>query len=174
MARNKRTTKRLRLLFLAVFVLILGLILFISRGAIKAKLNDWKLIPQPETFTELYLNDYTSLSKSLPGEITGGEKISFSFTIHNVENKEVLYPYTVYMIGEKVATSTALVTPTPTTSTFATTTIKSGSVLLGSGASTTISQSYTFKKNNPPTQATFFVTLTEKNQSLHFFVPNRN
>lgn len=54
---------------------------------------------KPETFTELYLDDHSNL----PKKIKLGEEQSFKFTIHNLENKDINYPYEVYIDvnGEK-------------------------------------------------------------------------
>lgn len=54
---------------------------------------------KPETFTELYFEDHLSL----PNKVTLSKKNSFKFTIHNLENKDMEYPYEVYidMNGEK-------------------------------------------------------------------------
>jgi hypothetical protein len=48
---------------------------------------------KPETFTELYFEDHSSLPKI----VTRHQEYSFVFTVHNVENKEVEYPYEVYI-----------------------------------------------------------------------------
>jgi hypothetical protein len=57
-----------------------------------AQMNAWKLIPQPERFTELYFND----SANLPSQVSKGGKVSFSFVIHNLEGKSWDYQYAVY------------------------------------------------------------------------------
>jgi hypothetical protein len=58
------------------------------------ELYAWNIIPKPEMFTELYFENH----EKLPLEIMPQKKYSFAFTIHNVENKNMVYPYTVYMI----------------------------------------------------------------------------
>ena len=54
---------------------------------------------KPETFTELYFEDHLSLSN----KVTLFKKNNFKFTIHNLENKDMEYPYEVYIDvnGEK-------------------------------------------------------------------------
>ena len=48
---------------------------------------------KPETFTELYFEDHVNL----PNEIISGKVYRFSFTIHNLENTDMDYPYEVYV-----------------------------------------------------------------------------
>ena len=48
---------------------------------------------KPETFTELYFENHTQLSDT----ITRWQEYPFSFTIHNLEYKDMEYPYTVYL-----------------------------------------------------------------------------
>jgi hypothetical protein len=48
---------------------------------------------QPETLTELYFEDHNSL----PRYIETGKKYHFTFTVHNLEHKNMSYPYVVYM-----------------------------------------------------------------------------
>ena len=54
---------------------------------------------KPETFTELYFENHLSL----PKEVTLFKEYNFKFTIHNLENKDMEYPYEVYINvnGEK-------------------------------------------------------------------------
>jgi hypothetical protein len=48
---------------------------------------------KPEAFTELYFEDHSNLPKT----IEKYKEYSFSFTIHNLEHKEVEYLYIVYL-----------------------------------------------------------------------------
>ena len=48
---------------------------------------------KPETFTELYFEDHINLPKT----INRHEEYSFAFTIHNLEYKDMEYPYVVYL-----------------------------------------------------------------------------
>ena len=48
---------------------------------------------KPETFTELYFENHTQL----PTTVTAYQKVSFSFTTHNLEYKIMRYPYEVYL-----------------------------------------------------------------------------
>lgn len=55
---------------------------------------------QPETFTELFFEN----PLALPQKITHGKKYQFSFTIHNLESKDMTYPYVVYLSRDGVKT----------------------------------------------------------------------
>lgn len=48
---------------------------------------------KPETFTELYFEDHNNL----PHIIKQYWEYSFTFTVHNLENKDSNYPYEVYL-----------------------------------------------------------------------------
>jgi hypothetical protein len=48
---------------------------------------------QLETFTELYFEDYLHL----PSKVTPKHPYSFQFTLHNLEGKDMEYPYEVYI-----------------------------------------------------------------------------
>lgn len=52
-----------------------------------------------EKFTELYFENHLSL----PNKVTLSKKYNFKFTIHNLENRDMEYPYEVYIDtnGEK-------------------------------------------------------------------------
>ena len=78
-------------LVLLILVAIVSL-MYQHKNVVYAKLDALKLIPRPERFTELYFNDHINL----PKYIQKGEKISFSFVIHNLEGGNRQYPYAVY------------------------------------------------------------------------------
>src|SRR5258708_5353987 len=48
---------------------------------------------QPETFTELYFDNHTTL----PATTVPNKSYSFAFTIRNLENKDMTYPYQVVL-----------------------------------------------------------------------------
>ena len=54
---------------------------------------------KPETFTELYFENHLTL----PKEVKLFKENNFKFTIHNLENRDMEYPYEVYIDinGEK-------------------------------------------------------------------------
>jgi len=129
-----------------------ALILYMNRGSIHGELNNLKLIPQPEHFTELYFNDHLSLPKNTVAK----QPISFSFIIHNVEGVTTTYPYSVYF--EYPNGSHNLFT--------------SSSVTLADNASTSITINHTFRTSN--LTGMVVVNLTPLNQHIDFIVPNTN
>ena len=141
-------------LFIA-FAVISGAIFYAHPGAVAATLNDWKLLPRPEPLTELYLNDYAAITKSLPARITNGKSVTFSFTVHNIEGQPMVYPYRVSLVRNA-----------------ATTTIDKGVISLADGAATTTAEKITFRSSGG--SATVLVDLPDRQQSLHFYIPNRN
>ena len=143
----------------SVVLVMLILLTYASQNEIKSGLMTLKLLPQPERFTELYFSDYAALSAKLPKTIRKGSTISFAFTIHNLEGKEMNYPYVVYMVDDTF---------------HATTTIQQKTIALDDSASTTIPVAYTFRTANPSPQETVFITLPDQHLQLHFFVPNKN
>lgn len=50
---------------------------------------------RPERFTELYFNNPTKL----PAIVTPGTKLPVSFTVHNVEARDMTYVYTVSFVA---------------------------------------------------------------------------
>lgn len=82
----------------AILVLVfLGVLLINKTGSsfykgVNKELNNLKLIPIPETFTELYFENHSSL----PKKSVAGTTDFFSFTIHNMEWEKKDYQYSVY------------------------------------------------------------------------------
>lgn len=76
-----------------VLLLILGL-LVLNKKTLANKLTDLKLLPQSEDFTELYLLNH----QTIPYTIATDKELTFAFVIHNLENKDMNYPYEVYIL----------------------------------------------------------------------------
>jgi hypothetical protein len=55
---------------------------------------------RPESYSELYFANHTSLLKSPPAT----DSASFSFVIHNNEHKEMEYPYVVFLETNSIQT----------------------------------------------------------------------
>lgn len=96
MFKNKKTNHRLiikiELLILAVCA-IAGIVQFVK---IPPKLKEVIVMATtriPETFTELYFENHINLPKTIERR----KEYSFTFTIHNLENKDMDYPYIVYL-----------------------------------------------------------------------------
>jgi hypothetical protein len=147
MLKNINIKNYLLVLLIAVAI---SFILFQYKQAIYAQLDSWKLIPRPERFTELYFNNHTNL----PKQISNGEKISFSFVIHNLEGKSWQYPYSVFFISQDGQI----------------TNIEEATVTLSDGEYKTIEETYTsaLADNN----GEIFVELQQPKQELHFSILN--
>lgn len=143
---------------LFIFLAIAGLLFvaYTQRQAVQAQLDAFKLLPEPETFTELYVNNFTQLSGTLPKNIKAGESMSFSFTVHNVEGKTVVYPYVISIVDDAGST----------------TTIASSSVTLESGQSAVVPVEYVFRSSQR--RVSVVITLSNLDQSIHFFIPTNN
>lgn len=84
--------KSIRKNLVSIIIVMLSMIILVQyKSAIYIQLDNWKLIPRHERFTELYFDDHINL----PKQIQEGEQISFSFVIHNLEGKRKTYPYVV-------------------------------------------------------------------------------
>ncbi|MEK7573878.1 MAG: hypothetical protein AAB531_05665 [Patescibacteria group bacterium] len=102
---------------------------------------------KPETFTELYFENHLSL----PGKIILYQDYPFKFTIHNLENKDMSYPYEVYinLNGEKQI-------------------IDEASVFVKSGAYKTIDEGFTITYFTKRVEV--IVNLKDKNQKIDFWI----
>ena len=143
--------KRVAIIACSVIVLsLLCALLYMYRGAVHNLLDTWRLIPHPESFTELYLDDYTGMRQGMPTEIIPGTTIDFSFTVHNLEGKDIVYPYNVYLVDE-----------------IGTTTLKSGVITLADKATVSTPITYTFKKQH--SNVTVYIQIPT--ESVHFSIP---
>ena len=102
MVKNNETyynlIMKIRLLVLVVWFIVIGFIIVECVPSVKEALILATTV-KPETFTELYFEDHLSL----PNKVTLFKENNFKFTIHNLENKDMEYPYEVYIDvnGEK-------------------------------------------------------------------------
>lgn len=143
--KNKKSNTMRVSLIGALFLCIFSYFAYIERENIYSELNNLKLIPQPEKFTELYFENHASL----PRQIVKNETISFSFTIHNLEGIDMKYPYVVYFKNN-----------------YGTTTVEDNIIFIKNNEYKTITESYTFKSASA--QETLYVELTDQRQQLHF------
>jgi hypothetical protein len=90
MKKNKMV--KIGLLTLAICFVIGAVKLVNSIPAVKEALVLATTV-KPETFTELYFEDHNNLPKT----INRHEEYGFLFTIHNLEYKDMEYPYVVYL-----------------------------------------------------------------------------
>lgn len=102
---------------------------------------------KPETFTELYFENHLLL----PSKIIYYKENDFKFTIHNLENKDMEYPYEVYIDvnGEKQV-------------------IDEASVIVKSGEYKTIDENYEITL--PTIRVKVIINLINKNQQIDFWM----
>jgi hypothetical protein len=81
--------------FVIIFILLLVILLIIYNPVIRDEFTS-ALSMEPEPLTELYFEDHLDLAN----EVTLLEENSFSFTIHNLENKDINYEYKVFIVSE--------------------------------------------------------------------------
>jgi hypothetical protein len=128
---------------------VTGITWAIEQPSVQAQMSQWKLVPEPEHFTELFLNSYDTL----PVQVTPGKRVPFSFSIHNREGKTTTYAYSVYVLtagGTRIA-------------------IADSAVSLADDYAVTISKSYTFGTSVKP--VTVYVELPDVGEKLHFTLP---
>lgn len=136
-------------LIVLAFFCVLFFIVLIYRSPIFAVLNDLALIPTDDHLTEIYFDNPTML----PKKITSGEIISFSFVIHNLEGRDMEYPYAVYL------------TPSGSASRV----IVNGSIVnIHNKESKTVLVS--FVPSSPHEQETVIVELTNTHQEIRFLL----
>jgi|SRR5579871_547997 len=140
---TKKYLNKKILLVLASLVCIGGIVLAI-RDHVFASFT-----PQPETFTELYLND----NPSLPQQVSSYRLYAFSFTIHNLEGKTINYPYEVYLASSGQKSS-----------------IDKKTVTLPNSKSVTINELFSFNSGSASGSAEIVVNLLNKNQQVDFWV----
>jgi hypothetical protein len=106
---------------------------------------------KPETFTELYFEDHLSL----PAFVTLNKNENFKFTIHNLEYKDMSYPYEVFIVcrdpgcmGDKQL-------------------IDKGTAVLKHDEYKTINEDYTI--GFPTKRIQVVVNLVDKNQQITFW-----
>ncbi|MEK7643586.1 MAG: DUF1616 domain-containing protein [Patescibacteria group bacterium] len=150
MSSNNLTWSRFLSPFLVILVVVAVVVLVANKPTVIAKLNDWKLLPQEESFTELFLNNHLDL----PKQVEKGQTVQFSFTIHNLEGKTMTYPYVVYL-----KTDGGYRIP-----------IARDSVTLSNKQVRTVGESYTFKNSNQ--KVTIFIEFLGRGQNLHFRLPS--
>ena len=143
---NYNLTKRIKLLLLVVCFIVVGFLVVEYMPSVKEALILATTV-KPETFTELYFEDHLSL----PNKVTLFKENNFKFTIHNLENKDMEYPYEVYIDVNREKQM-----------------IDKSSVLIKNNEYKTISEAFTI---TVPIQRTkVVVNLISKNQQIHFWM----
>jgi hypothetical protein len=150
MVEKNKTSRRL-ILFVIIPLIILIIIsgIFITARYVPS-FNQALILAttvKPEAFTELYFEDHLSL----PGKIVPGKENIFSFTVHNLENRDMQYSYEVYLdqSGAKQA-------------------VDSGSFLIKNNEYKTVIEK--FKILLPASRIKVVVDLKNKNQQIDFWM----
>jgi len=150
MVKNNETyynlIMKIRLLVLVVWFIVIGFIVVECVPSVKEALILATTV-KPETFTELYFEDHLSL----PNKVTLFNENNFKFTIHNLENKDMEYPYEVYidLNGEKQM-------------------IDKSSILIKNNEYKTISEDFIL--TIPIQRVKVVVNLISKSQQIHFWM----
>jgi hypothetical protein len=85
---------RLTSLLIGVTSVVSGLIfLNVNKNSVYNELIVLDLLPRPENTTELYFDN----SANLPTFAASGKAIDFTFIIHNLENTDYHYTYSVFV-----------------------------------------------------------------------------
>ena len=104
---------------------------------------------KPETFTELYFEDHLKL----PDKVSASKTYAFKFTIHNLENKDMEYPYQVYIKTDNQKY-----------------TINSNNVSIKNNEYKTISETFSIPKIAG--RSAVVVNLIDKSQQIDFWINN--
>jgi hypothetical protein len=162
--KNKKLIKTIVYSLLGINVVILAFIIFVAflSNPIQKMGNTIALATtrEPETFTELYFENHTELPLLIasPNEFTWYKNpntnlYQFSFTIHNLENKDMVYKYEVYSFEDEQII------------------IDQGNVLIKNNQSKTITENFTLPSDALRTKVT--VNLINKNQQISFWVEDK-
>lgn len=88
---NYKLIIKIGVLIIAVGVVI-GSVNYVNSTPAAKKAISMATTQKPETFTELYFEDHLNL----PSKIIPSKQYKFTFTIHNLENKDTDYSYIIY------------------------------------------------------------------------------
>ena len=144
---SKKVARKKYVLGLMI-VIALSFAVYENRKAAYAAMDNLKLIPRPERFTELYFNDHINL----PKQFSPGEKISFSFVIHNLEGASKDYPYVVYFKSKDGQLKN----------------IEEKTVTLADGEVRAIDESYVSESSE--NQGGIYIKLKDQQQEIHFLL----
>jgi len=144
---KKKIAKKIGLSVLVVCLIAGIILLFIYIPSFKKAIILATSV-QPETLTELYFEDHLSL----PEKVVLSDENGFKFTIHNLEDKDIEYTYSVYIEidGEKDII------------------IDSSSILIKNNEFQTITES--FALTTPVGRARVIVELINKDQYISFWI----
>ncbi|MFW5703295.1 MAG: hypothetical protein ACOCXQ_00480 [Patescibacteria group bacterium] len=141
--------RRFGLIGFALLLMGSGILVLNYQQQILSLMNQYKLLPQPERFTELYLNEHLNL----PTIVAEDQIASASFTIHNKEHRKVTYPF---VVKQQVDDFHEI--------------IGSGEAELRQDEQITIP--FKFALASPEAKTKIEIALLNTNQTVHFWVNN--
>jgi hypothetical protein len=145
--KNYKLIMKIRSLLFVVWVIVIGFFLIVECVPSVKEAVILATTVKLETFTELYFEDHLSL----PNEVTLFKENNFKFTIHNLENKDMEYPYEVYIDVNREKQM-----------------IDKSSVLIKNNEYKTITEYFTITV--PMQRVKVVVNLINKNQQIHFWM----
>lgn len=156
--KNSLSIKKLNyILIVLIIILCLANIFFHIRNTVDFEKIQETITRQPESFTELYFENHNDLPNKLasPDQYTWYDNpntnlYTFSFTIHNHENKDMKYTYEVYTL-EKTKSL-----------------IDTGEVFVGNNQSKTIKVNFSYPLFHERTKV--IVSLLETKQDISFWI----
>src|SRR5665648_557389 len=143
---NYKPIMKVRSLLLVVWFIVVGFLVVECVPSVKEALI-LATTKKPETFTELYFEDHLSL----PNKVTLFKENNFKFTIHNLENKDMVYIYEVYIDVNREKQM-----------------IDKNSVIIKKNEYKTISEAFTITV--PTQRVKVVINLMGKNQQIHFWM----
>ena len=143
---NYKLIMKIRLLVLVVWFIVIGFIVVECVPSVKEAFI-LATTKKPETFTELYFEDHLSL----PKKVTLFKENNFKFTIHNLENKDMVYIYEVYIDLNREKQM-----------------IDKNSVIIKNNEYKTISEDFAITV--PTQRVKVVINLIGKNQQIHFWM----
>jgi hypothetical protein len=112
-------------------------------------LNQWKFLPRPERFTELYFTD----NQHLPTTFRPGQIQTISFTVRNLERQTIIYKYGI-MADAALDQKLAL--------------LAHGNFVLHDGQTRTVK--VPIQIDSIADRLAVSVVLTDQDQSIHYWV----
>ncbi|MBA7616010.1 hypothetical protein ES703_23300 [subsurface metagenome] len=151
MVNNEKIIEKLimniRSLLFVVWVIVIGFFLIVEYVPSVKEALILATTVKLETFTELYFEDHLSL----PNKVTLFKENNFKFTIHNLENKDMVYIYEVYIDVNREKQM-----------------IDKNSVLIKNNEYKTITKDFTITV--PTQRVKAVINLIGKNQQIHFWM----
>ena len=136
-------------IIILVLILIIAIGLWYYANSIPRVKNLIELATtvKPETFTELYFENHLNL----PNKVVIDKKYSYAFTLHNLENKDMIYPYETYIASDESKLD-----------------LSKGSVFIKKDGYATIHKDFTLKTEL--NRVMVVVNLIKKNQQIDFWI----